>query len=41
MWPSCVVLVDVDVVSVIMVACGVGRDSFAFEEAEISSWGFY
>ena len=40
MGSSCEVLVDVVVVSVVMDVCGVGQNSFAFEEAEISSWGF-
>ena len=34
------VLVVVVVVSVVMVTCGVGRDSFAFEEAAGSSWAY-
>ena len=40
MGTSCAVFVAVAVVSVVMVACGVGWDSFSFEESESSSWDF-
>ena len=40
MGTSCAVFVAVAFISIVMVACGVGRDSFSFEEAEIHSWGF-
>ena len=40
MWTSCVLRVSVTIVSVVLAASGVVRDSFSFEEEASSSWAF-